>query len=525
MKDWSNEFGHGAMNARLDVDALVDECGLDEREIAWRKEFVGFDETDERHLSNLESTFRDHTEEIADEFYENLTGHDQTTAIFGRSEKGLEQLKRTQSAYLVTLASGEYGMDYFRDRARIGKIHDMLEMPMKHYVGQYGVYYDLVFPLLFDRVEDQLVERLTGEDGAAAGEDGPLASDGGAVAAQADAGPSVRSTVRDELDRGLEEMLAVLRIINLDMQVVADTYIHSYSQELEASIEQREALMREVERDLAQPIEGLHESATDVADSADEITALAASQAESMADVGSEVGNMSATVEEIAATADEVAATSERAEELASDGRAAATEAIEVMERVTGSSQDVVADVDRLHERIDEIDEIVEVINDIADQTNMLALNASIEAARAGEAGDGFAVVADEVKSLAEESQEHAGEIEGMVDDIKAETTSAVESLEETTDEVDRGMAQVESAMETLQDIADAVAEASQGIREVSDATDDQAASTEEVASMADELVAQADRVADEIESVAAANEEQTVKVSEIRETVDRLTE
>lgn len=50
----------------------------------------------------------------------------------------------------------------------------------------------------------------------------------------------------DALDRGLAEMFAVLRIVNLDMEVLADTYIHSYSQELEASIEKRDALMRAV---------------------------------------------------------------------------------------------------------------------------------------------------------------------------------------------------------------------------------------------------------------------------------------
>ncbi|MDL0131247.1 protoglobin domain-containing protein, partial [Halobacterium salinarum] len=142
MKDWTNEFGQGSLNSQLDVDQLVADCGLTEDEISWRKKFVGFDETDEQHLTNLAPLFREHTDEIADGFYDNLTGHEQTTDVIGRSQKTIDQLKRTQSAYLVTLASGEYGMDYFRNRARIGKIHDLLDMPMKHYLGQYGVYYD-----------------------------------------------------------------------------------------------------------------------------------------------------------------------------------------------------------------------------------------------------------------------------------------------------------------------------------------------------------------------------------------------
>lgn len=47
MQDYAAEFGNGGLNGRLDVDALVDACGLDAGEIRWRKEFIGFDETDE----------------------------------------------------------------------------------------------------------------------------------------------------------------------------------------------------------------------------------------------------------------------------------------------------------------------------------------------------------------------------------------------------------------------------------------------------------------------------------------------
>ncbi len=337
MKDWSKEFGRGGMNRLLDADSIVAECGLDREEIEWRKDFIGFDETDEAHLSNLEGLFREHTDEIADGFYDNLTDYEQTVEVISRSDKAIDQLKRTQSAYLVTLASGDYGMEYLRDRARIGKIHDLLDMPMKHYLGQYGVYYDLIFPLLFERIEERLIDRLTdGRD---------LAGDGGVTRATPSVDGDIEAAVSEELDRGLEEVLAVLRAINLDMQVVADTYIHSYNEELQESIEARDRLMREVEEDLAGPIEELQSSADTVAESADEISGIARDQADSMEEVGGEVANMSATVEEIASTADEVAATSKRAEELATEGREAATETIDIMERIDDSSRDVAAQV------------------------------------------------------------------------------------------------------------------------------------------------------------------------------------
>jgi methyl-accepting chemotaxis protein len=63
-------------------------------------------------------------------------------------------------------------------------------------------------------------------------------------------------------------------------------------------------------------------------------------------------------------------------------------------------------------ETIDQIHRLSQSILQITSQTNLLALNAAIEAARAGEAGQGFAVVAREIRSLAEESQIAASEIQ-----------------------------------------------------------------------------------------------------------------
>ena len=153
-------FGRGELNANLDAEQLTADIGLDEREIDWRKEFIGFDAEDERRLTSLEPFLREHREEIADRFYANLTQYDQTTAVIGRSPKTVEQLKMTQQAYLVTLATGDYDAAYFQNRARIGKLHELLDMPLKHYIGQYGVYYDLLFDRLDDRIQDQVVEAI-----------------------------------------------------------------------------------------------------------------------------------------------------------------------------------------------------------------------------------------------------------------------------------------------------------------------------------------------------------------------------
>lgn len=47
-----------------------------------------------------------------------------------------------------------------------------------------------------------------------------------------------------------------------------------------------------------------------------------------------------------------------------------------------------------------------------------LSINASIEAARAGKAGSGFSIVADEVKSLAEQTERSADEINRLINEL-----------------------------------------------------------------------------------------------------------
>ncbi|WP_066411671.1 globin-coupled sensor protein [Halorubrum aethiopicum] len=526
-----HDFGQGGLNDRLDVEELVGEIGLDDDEIAWRKAFVGFDEEDVRRLERYEEAFAANADRVAEDFYDNLTDHQQTVDVIGRSEKGIEQLKRTQSAYLVTLAGGEYGADYFADRARIGKIHDLLEMPMKHYLGQYGVYYDLILPIVGDRLVESLTERLTGAatDGGLAvageGSSGSTATPTGDAGGNHDGavGEDVESVVRAEVDDAVEDLLSILRIVNLDTQVVTDTYIHSYSREIEAESRRNERLMTEVREELRDPIEDLQTSATDVAESAATIRDASGEQSDRIREIAAEVGNLSATVEEVASTADQVENASDRAETLAGDGRDAADDAAEVMDDIGEAVDEAAADVAALQDGVGEIDEFVDAINGIAEQTNLLALNASIEAARAGEAGSGFGVVADEIKSLAEESKRHAGDIEEMVAGIQADTEETVESLTAANERVSRGVARVEDAMSDLTAIAEAVSETAAGIREVSDVTDDQAAAAEEIAATVDEIVERSAHVTDEIRELAAANERQAEMVEEVESAVTRL--
>ena len=99
-------------------------------------------------------------------------------------------------------------------------------------------------------------------------------------------------------------------------------------------------------------------------------------------------------------------------------------------ERSSEAVDDIVSRINVTNESITKINEMVALITSIASQTNLLSLNASIEAARAGEAGRGFAVVAEEIKTLAEQSDVSANQINSIVAEIGKSSTECVEQAE-----------------------------------------------------------------------------------------------
>jgi len=278
-------------------------------------------------------------------------------------------------------------------------------------------------------------------------------------------------------------------------------------------------------RQVTDRVDDVQDASQDVSRSIEEISEGASEQNEYIQDISDEMRNLSATIQEIAASADDVADHTSTAADRGERGREAANEAIAELHELEETATRTVENVERLDELMDEIRDVAAFIDDVAEQTNILALNANIEAARAGQAGSGFAVVADEVKELAEETQAATDEIETSINNVRQQAEDAVADIYETRDSVADGVETVEDVIDALEEIVRAVQEVNDSVQEISDATDTQAESTQEVVDKVDEVGAISEETAAEADTVATAAQAQASSFTEIRTSINTLSE
>ena len=198
--------------------------------------------------------------------------------------------------------------------------------------------------------------------------------------------------------------------------------------------------------------------------------------------------------------------------------------------RARASSEQATAAIRDLGEKSERIGGIVDTITGIAEQTNLLALNAAIEAARAGEQGRGFAVVAEEVRKLAEESQQAAASIAGLIGEIQAETGAGRRRSSRTAPRrTDDGAATVEQARAAFARIGGAVEDMNARVEQIAAAVEQIAARRRdagdmtEVAAVAEQSSASTEQVSASTQQTSASTQEIAASAQELARTAEEL--
>ncbi|KAF4324633.1 hypothetical protein G195_001976 [Phytophthora kernoviae 00238/432] len=300
-----------------------------------------------------------------------------------------------------------------------------------------------------------------------------------------------------ELAKYFERMVDNLRMMILGVQETAEQ-VSASSQELSASADQTTKAIEHSTMAIQELAEGAEQQVKSVTDGSGQMSQMA-----------EDVRMMSERVQSVTTNMRHTSGA-------AYSGNEAAGEAVEQMNSIQETVEQLATVIQSLNARSVEIGSMVDVIATISKQTNLLALNASIEAARAGDAGRGFAVVAGEVRKLAEESGSSAAQIGELVHNIRQDMDAALSAMEAAQTRVGDGLQAVNTSGQSFAQIREAVEDAAHTLDDLSETTKQLESGASNVAKAMNDISIVTQESAANTESVSASSQEQLASVEEI---------
>ena len=268
----------------------------------------------------------------------------------------------------------------------------------------------------------------------------------------------------------METKKSILRKNRKDETGVMNRAISVLQQELAnmaGNINEQCDKLHEAAGSMAQSVDETLTTVEQVEKAVNEIAEGATSQAQETQTATEQIIVMGNMIEETDAEVEELRA---NARKMRSAGEQA-TEIIGALGEVNQQTKEAIAVIakqtDVTNESAMKIKTAVDIITDIAEETNLLSLNASIEAARAGEQGRGFAVVAGQIQKLAEQSNESAQQITGIIELLIQETQRSVQTMTDVKDVIEKQDENVNETAKAFGDVKDGIAQSIEGIRAI----------------------------------------------------------
>lgn len=189
---------------------------------------------------------------------------------------------------------------------------------------------------------------------------------------------------------------ATTKILNLEQQLVLDTFQNEYSKIRDEAEEQQQELPYKI---------------TETSNSLASLFSNTTSAVDKLVSKSDEMADMSQAGTQISAQVEEKSIGGKKELEIQQTQ----------MNQIDGSMTKIETEIKRLEEIAKQIEQIFGIVTGIAEQTNLLSLNASIESARAGEHGKGFAVVANEVRKLSEDTKKTVSTVSELVNNTNSQ--------------------------------------------------------------------------------------------------------
>ncbi len=136
---------------------LLNEMGINEKDIERRKEWLEFTKKDVSHLEELNSIAEGYAEELIRLLNAHFKKFDESSQIFENPEV-LRRVKVLQKEYFLRLTQGNYNKEYVEERLSIGSVHASIGLDVKWYLGAYNFYVQTVGKKIFEAFKDEPVK-------------------------------------------------------------------------------------------------------------------------------------------------------------------------------------------------------------------------------------------------------------------------------------------------------------------------------------------------------------------------------
>ncbi|MDT8440166.1 MAG: methyl-accepting chemotaxis protein [Desulfuromonadales bacterium] len=282
--------------------------------------------------------------------------------------------------------------------------------------------------------------------------------------------------------------------------------------ELGATIEE---IVSQVDR-LFGTIEGVTSSIAEMSVSSQEVSDNLENLSSSTEVTASSITEMDASIKEVEETAKKTNELSEKARVDAEQGKTAVANTIAGIQTIRATVEQAAQAITELGKQSGEIGTILTVIDEVADQTRLLSLNASIIAAQAGEHGKGFAVVADEIRELAERTASSTQEIASIIKRLQSGTGEAVKAMQAGNDRVIEEAERSKVAEQALDKLTESSIKSAEQVKSIVRATQEQSRGSRQIT----EAVNQ---VANMLQQISTAVKQQSIGIQQLAEAAESM--
>lgn len=307
------------------------------------------------------------------------------------------------------------------------------------------------------------------------------------------------------LDKRTDEFGRMGRQVR-SMQAKLSSIISDIKDQAQSVSETAENLANSAEETTSN-VEQIEKAVQEIAQGATSQAGETQNATEQIVKMGNMIEDTTAQVSTLLTTADQMSSSGEEASGIIENLRAT--------NETAGKSIDIIYDqTNRTNASAQNIQEATTLIRSIADETNLLSLNASIEAARAGENGRGFAVVASQIQKLAEQSNQSAVQIDGIIQSLLEDSGKSVEIMDEVKKVMSEQSENVEKTSAIFEQINGGIQHTISGVNTISDAAKNLDDSRKSIVDSVQDLTAIS-------EENAAGTEETSASTAEVVAIVD----